>query len=89
MAELFASGLIIDLIILLVVAECIAIWLYRRLTGRGPELRLLLPTILAGFGLILALRAALGQERDWIWIAAPLAVALVAHLWDLALRWRS
>ena len=88
MADLFASGLVVDLILLLVAAECVALWLYRRLTGRGPGLRALLPTILAGVGLMLALRGALAGGRDWIWIAAPLAFALLAHLWDLALRWR-
>jgi len=89
MAELFSSGLIIDLILILVAAECLLLWLYRRLTGRGPGLRAMLPTILAGLGLILALRATLTGERDWIWIAAPLFAALLAHLWDIALRWRS
>lgn len=87
MAALFAGGLIVDLILLLVAAECVALWLYRRLTGRGPGLRALLPTILAGVGLMLALRAALAGD-DWTRIAAPLALALLAHLWDLALRWR-
>lgn len=88
MAELFASGLIIDLILIGVIAECLAFWLYRRLTGRGPGLTALFPTILAGAGLMLALRASLTGQQGWVWIAVPLFVALLAHLWDLALRCR-
>ncbi len=88
MGEFFASGRVIDLIIVLVAVECLALWLYRRMTGQGPQLRALFPTILAGLGLMLALRSALIGAQHWAWIAAPLVVALLAHLWDLALRWR-
>jgi len=87
MADLFASGRIVDLILCLVVLECMALWLYRRRTGRGPGLTALLPTIAAGAGLLLAWRAALAG-LDWPWIGALLFAALLAHLADLALRWR-
>lgn len=87
MAELFAGGRIVDLILVLVAAECLVLWLCRRFAGRGPGLRPLLPTIAAGTGLLLALRAALAGA-DWMLVAGALALALAAHLVDLAARWR-
>jgi hypothetical protein len=43
-------------------------------------------SLLAGAGLLLALRAAL-TASGWTSIAAYLGLALVAHLADLARRW--
>lgn len=83
----FANGHIIDLILAMVVAEAIALALWRRRTGRGPELAPLLPLLASGFLLLLAVRAAL-VRAPWPLVALPLGAALVAHLLDLALRWR-
>lgn len=58
----------------------------RRFAGRGPALLQSLPTLLSGAALLAALRLALGQAW-WGWIAICLILALVAHLFDLAMRW--
>ncbi|MBK5937810.1 hypothetical protein CCR96_00635 [Halochromatium roseum] len=87
MAELFHSGRIIDVIILLVMLETAALLAYRRITGRGPRPQALLPTLASGLLLILALRAAIADLR-WEFIALPLTLALVTHLLDIAQRWR-
>ena len=84
MAELFESGRIIDLILLFILVECVLLWAWRR-----PELLLpeLLPNILSGAALMLAVRLALVGAR-WEWIALSLLAALCAHLCDLGLRLR-
>jgi hypothetical protein len=86
-AQLFASGRIIDLILLMVAAEAVLIaWLHRR-TQRRPTLADIGPTLVSGALLLLTIRAALTGSW-WGWIALILTLALVSHLIDLALRWR-
>lgn len=87
MTELFSSGLIVDLILLGVVAEAIALMIYRFHTGRGIRPFDLLINLLAGACLLMALRSAL-TDSSWNWTAAWLAAALAAHLADLAQRWQ-
>jgi hypothetical protein len=86
MAELFASGTIIDIILMLVLLEMAGLALAHRLTGRTPRLRTLLPNLAAGFLLLLGLRAALA-DLGWGLIALPLGLALLAHVLDLIGRW--
>jgi hypothetical protein len=86
-AELFHSGRIIDLIILLVVVETATLLLLHRLTDRGPRPVAVLPTLASGLLLMLALRASIADLR-WELIALPLTLALLAHLVDLRQRWR-
>lgn len=86
MAELFASGRIVDLILALTLLEGIALALYHRRTGRGPTLGSIVGTLLPGLFLMLAVRGAIVGE-EWIWLALYLLAALVAHLMDLARRW--
>jgi hypothetical protein len=86
MAELLLSGRLIDIILLLVALEIVFL---HSLRSRGaPALATLLPNLLAGACLLLALRLALGQA-SWVWLALALAASLVAHLLDLRQRWRS
>lgn len=86
MAEMFASGRVADLILACLAAEAALIaWLGRR--GQGPGLAALLPFLLAGAAFALALRGAL-TGAAWPLVAAALAAAFAAHLWDLAARWR-
>jgi hypothetical protein len=87
MTALFASGRIIDLILLLVLMETGALVLFRLATGRGPRIGRLLPTLISGGLLLVALRAALVDAR-WESVALPLLGALIAHLVDLYARWR-
>lgn len=86
--ELFASGRIVDLILIATLIEAAVLLGYRRLTGRGPAPASLLPNLAAGFFLLLALRFALA-DAGWFWLALWLTAALVAHLVDLARRWRA
>lgn len=87
MTDLFASGRIVDLILAAVALEAVLLLAYRRRTGRGIRPVGLLATLSAGAALLLALRAAL-IGAWWGWIALALSVALLAHLVDLAARWR-
>jgi len=86
--HLYASGRIIDLILLGVVMEAALLVWYRQHRGRGPRLRDLFPTLLSGVLLLLALRAALTGSW-WGWVAAPLALALPVHVFDLSRHWRA
>ena len=87
MAELFHSGRIVDLILLLVLVEAVLLAWRRQLTGRGPSLRALLPNLLSGAALLAAVRLAL-VHAEWLWVATALLFALLAHLADLHQRWR-
>jgi hypothetical protein len=87
MTALFATGRIIDLILLLVLMEAGALVLFRLVTGRGPSIGHLLPTLISGGLLLVAVRAALTDMR-WELVALPLVGALIAHLVDLSARWR-
>jgi hypothetical protein len=82
MAELFASGYIIDLILGLVVLEVLALALWRRRFGTGPTPGGLAANLASGGFLLLAVRAAL-VDAWWGWIALALLGSLVAHLVDL------
>jgi hypothetical protein len=88
MSELFASGRIVDLILLLLVIEIAALYMYRRATGSGIPILDVLMNNLAGAGLLLALRAAL-TGGGWMAIAPWLLAAFVAHIADVARRWRT
>jgi hypothetical protein len=86
--DLAASGRLIDLILALMVAEASALGLWRWWSGRGPGPVAVLANLAAGACLMLALRAALtaaGLPAVLGW----LSLALVAHLFDLALRLRA
>jgi hypothetical protein len=87
MQEFIASGHAIDLILLLVLAEGLALFAYRWKTGRGIAGADLIANLLAGACLMLALRAALAGA-GWIWIALCMSAALLAHLADLWRRWQ-
>jgi hypothetical protein len=87
MAELFASGSLVDLILLVVVLEAAALlllWLHSR---RGVAPLDLLPNLCAGAFLLLALRAAL-SGLGWMVASGCLAAAGLAHLIDVFRRWR-
>jgi hypothetical protein len=85
MAELFATGRIVDLILVLVVLEAAWLLLRHRRTGRGPAPADLLGNLLSGALLMLAVRGAL-VGAAWPWIALCLAGSVVAHLADLRRR---
>lgn len=86
MAELFSTGRIIDLILALVMVEALIIDLLHRFGRHCPSLAELGPNLIAGFLLLLSVRAAISQTH-WSLIALPLAGALLAHFADLVGRW--
>ena len=87
MQEMFANGRIIDVILLLMVAEAAVLGLYNRRTGRGLPARQVVTVLMAGGLLMLALQAAL-TGAAWSSVALFLGLGLIAHLADLAGRWR-
>jgi hypothetical protein len=87
MSELFAAGRIVDLILVLVLGEAVALAVYHSMTGRGLELIDILVVLIPGACLLLALRAAL-TGAHWTSIAIWLGAALITHLADLWRRQR-
>lgn len=87
MDELFASGRLVDLILVLVIVETVILIGYWRRTSRGIAVADLLPNLFAGGFLLLALRTTLAGQ-DWRWSCACLAAAGLAHTVDISRRWR-
>lgn len=87
MGAMLASGLLIDIILALVAIEAITITLYWYATGKGIAPRDLLPNLIAGACLLLALRLTIA-DFGWVTVCAALAAAGAASTIDLARRWR-
>lgn len=87
MRELFASGRVVELILGFMLVEAVVLGIYHRRSGRGLRPLDLALNLAAGALLLLALRAAL-VDPDPLAPAPYLAVALLAHLADLARRWQ-
>ncbi len=81
MLSLLVSPHLIDLILVLTGIEALFLVIWRRRTGQGPSMSLLLP----GICLMLALRAALA-DAAWPWVPLALTASLVCHLADLSGR---
>ncbi len=86
MTALFMNGRVIDLILLLVLAEAVGLIVLRWATGRGIAPSALLSNLAAGCFLLAALRCGMSGAGD-AWVGLCLALALVAHLADLRARW--
>ena len=87
MSDFFASGRVADLILCVMVVEALVLVILHLRTGQGLHPTAFLGNLIAGVGLVLALRGAL-LHAGWIWIALALAVALVGHGVDLWGRWK-
>ena len=87
MADLFSSGRLVDLILVVVVLEAAVLLLYWRQARRGIAPFDLLPNLCAGVFLLLALRATLAGA-GWMMVSGCLAAAGLAHLADMYRRWR-
>lgn len=87
MDDLFASGRLVDLILIVVVIEAAVLLIYWLRTRGGIAPHDLLPNLFAGAFLLLALRATLAGS-GWMLASLFLAVAGLAHLTDIAQRWR-
>lgn len=83
MNQLFATGHVIDLVIVVLALEVLVlrVWL-------GRHAALPTPTLLAGLGLLLAWRFA---QAGWPWgyVALALGASGVAHGCDLWRHWRT
>jgi hypothetical protein len=86
MADLFATGRVVDLILVLMIGETLVLAGYHHLTGRGISIVPLLTNMAAGGCLLLGLRAALAGV-PWSTIAIALGAALGMHVLDLRARW--
>jgi hypothetical protein len=82
--ELFASGRIVDVVVVFMTLEAVALLAYRWMWGRGLVALDIASVLAPGLFLLLALRAAL-SDAPWPALAAWLLAALLAHLADL---WR-
>ena len=80
-------ALAVDVILGLVVMEAVVLTAWKRATGQGLAPRAILGTLASGFFLMLATRLAIGGTGGGP-IAACLFASLLAHVADLALRWR-
>ena len=88
MAAYLDSGRLIDGIIALVTLEALLLAALRVFFGWGPASMSSIANCMAGAGLLLALRAAMADAPFPV-IGACLLAALIAHLADLAMRWRA
>jgi hypothetical protein len=87
MAANLDVGLLIDAIVGLVALEAACLVAARTVLGRGPSRLTSIANCAAGGSLLLAVRAAIG-EAPFPVIALCLFASLVAHVADLASRWR-
>jgi hypothetical protein len=87
MGPLFASGRIVDLILVFTAIEVAFFFAYRYRTGRGVAPLDLVINLSSGIFLMLALRCAL-VGAWWGWIGLCLFGSLLAHVCDLGRRWR-
>lgn len=85
MEQLFASGRVIDLILLIMLAEYLTLRLCLGRGHHGSALSGVALHLLSGAFLLLALRMAL-TGGSWIWIACCLAAAGAWHALDLRRR---
>jgi len=82
--------LLLDAILVGVAVEGLLLALLWRTRRIGVAPRPLAATLLAGGALVAALRVSLDESRPIAaWLLPLLSVALVAHIADLAMRWRS
>jgi hypothetical protein len=88
MAELVASGHVVDLILgVMAVEACVLLVLRGGQGGRLAAMDIAL-MLMPGALLLLALRGALVQS-SWVWIVLCVALAFPVHLADVARRWRT
>lgn len=85
--EFVRSGTVVDLAVLVLIAETAALVALRRRRPSGPPVAGLLWNAAAGAALMLAVRAAV-TGADSLVVLVWLAVAGVVHAGDQVTRWR-
>ena len=88
MAGFFASGRVVDLVLLVLIGEGAAILGYHAVTRRGIPPIAVVTSLAPGAALLIALRQAL-LGGWWGWMALSLLAAFAGNLLDLRTRWRS
>jgi hypothetical protein len=86
MTDWIAESHVVDAILALMVLEALVLLAYRRWTGRGVAPASLAATLAAGACLLLVVRALVSGAAPSV-LAVLMALALAAHVTDLALRW--
>jgi hypothetical protein len=84
--EIFSGTLLIDIVITVTVIEWVLLSWWHRRTGRGIPMSELQGTLMAGFYLMLALRASM-VSAPWYVVALLLLAAGLSHAADLWRRW--
>ena len=87
LADWIWSGQLVDIIIGLTLIEAAFLLAHHRITQRGLAPQDYALNLASGLFLMLALRAALAHS-SWMWIAASLTAAGLAHGADMVLRWQ-
>jgi hypothetical protein len=87
MSWLFEQGRVALLVLAVLALEALALLAWYRRTEHGLAPRDVAALVAPGVGLLGALYAAMVSAGP-LWIGAALTLALVAHLADLARRWR-
>jgi len=85
LAKLFASGRIVDCIVVILALEWVSVLVAQRELKRSLGSLAILVGLCAGLALLLALRESLLGAR-WQAVAAWLAAAFIAHIFDLHIR---
>lgn len=88
MEEVIKSGLIIDLIIIVMGIEMLVFFFIKIKTGYGPLSEEYIYHQLAGLFLLLALRSSL-TSASWVLVANGLLGSFVCHLFYLRTLWKS
>jgi hypothetical protein len=84
--EIFSGTLLIDIVIAVTVIEWVLLSWWHHRTGRGIPMSELQGTLMAGFYLMLALRASM-VAAPWYVVALLLLGAGLTHAADLWRRW--
>lgn len=85
--DAIASGMVFDLIAVLMVVEALGLIVHARTSGRGLGTRAILASIGAGFFLVVAFKSVISGASA-AWTGFFLSGALAAHVVDLEGRLR-
>ena len=77
---------ILDLVLFVAVLEVVVLFVWLPRSGSHLRLRVLLPNLLAGLALLVALRLVVAGVPLYWWMLM-LVIALAAHVVDLRERW--
>ncbi len=85
--DAFNSGRIIEILLVIVLVEAVALLVYWKNTGRGVSPVSLIGMLGAGIFLMLAIRSAIQNSATEL-LAMWLLLSLVFHVIDLCHRWK-